>query len=358
MFPYWQNGELVINSTGASVGGQYIAWRYSPVSNTINITIHVTSFPSRYLNPGIDIFSPNVGDQILDTLGGFYWLLVDFYGGQVQFHSLSGGAEMLATSLPQPNPNYPFTFSVILTENSAGNVTVQSIYINGTAYTINLNTPFPWSQIGYVGIRGDINNVFYVSYFAVTPAPYGGVEQFVDNVESTCWGVLPYWQNGQLVVNSYSISVTVTNSQPIATQAPFDQFLNITESQMASVLGSSLASQLWQQAMSYHFLNLLFTLNGKPLYAWIQWYTSSWVAVWVKLPNGIPASSSVTINIHFTNSIQYPYTGIAPQLTPTYGQYDNGEYVFLFYDNFAGTSLNTSKSVSYTHLTLPTKRIV
>jgi len=112
---------------------------------------------------------------------------------------------------------------------------------------------------------------------------------------------------------------------------------------MASVLGSSLASQLWQQAMSYHFLNLLFTLNGKPLYAWIQWYTSSWVAVWVKLPNGIPASSSVTINIHFTNSIQYPYTGIAPQLTPTYGQYDNGEYVFLFYDNFAGTSLNTSK---------------
>jgi len=39
----------------------------------------------------------------------------------------------------------------------------------------------------------------------------------------------------------------------------------------------------------------------------------------------------------------YPYVGEAPQLSSTYGQYDNGNYVFLFYDNFAGTSLNTSK---------------
>ena len=41
------------------------------------------------------------------------------------------------------------------------------------------------------------------------------------------------------------------------------------------------------------------------------------------------------------NSIQYPYTGIAPYLTSTYGQYDNGENVFNFYDNFAGTTLKS-----------------
>jgi len=39
----------------------------------------------------------------------------------------------------------------------------------------------------------------------------------------------------------------------------------------------------------------------------------------------------------------YPYVGEAPQLSSTYGQYDNGNYVFLFYDNFAGTTLNTNK---------------
>ena len=161
-----------------------------------------------------------------------------------------------------------------------------------------------------------------MSYFGVSPSPYGGVEQFVNNVESTSWNVLPYWQNDQLVINSYSISVTVSNSQSIATPAPFDQFLNITESQIAS---------LWQQAISNHFLNLLFQQNGQTLYAWVQNYTSSWVAVWVKLPNGIPASSSVTINIIFTNSIQYPYTGIYAAVYPGY---DNGVNVFTQYGYF------------------------
>jgi hypothetical protein len=39
------------------------------------------------------------------------------------------------------------------------------------------------------------------------------------------------------------------------------------------------------------------------------------------------------------------YWGEAPQLSPTYGQFDNGARVFLFYDNFVGTSLS-SKWVS------------
>ncbi len=55
--------------------------------------------------------------------------------------------------------------------------------------------------------------IFYVSYFGVSPAPYGGVEQFVDNVESTSWKVLPYWCMGELVVNSTGAS---TSGQYIA----------------------------------------------------------------------------------------------------------------------------------------------
>ena len=184
VLPYWQNGELVVNSSIAGTGGQYIAWKYPPISNVINVTIHVTSFPVYNRNPGIVVYSPNIGDQPGDR-GGFYALLVDFYGGSIFFHSPTSIYEGLYLSLPQPNPNYPFTFSVILTENSAGNITVQSVYINSTAYSVNVNIPFPWSQIGYVGIRGSFSNLFYVSYFGVSPAPYGGVEQFINNVEST-----------------------------------------------------------------------------------------------------------------------------------------------------------------------------
>ncbi len=64
-----------------------------------------------------------------------------------------------------------------------------------------------WNQIGYVGIRGDVGNIFYVSYFAVSPAPYYNAEQFVNNVEATSWKILPYWENGELVINSTGESV-------------------------------------------------------------------------------------------------------------------------------------------------------
>jgi hypothetical protein len=36
-------------------------------------------------------------------------------------------------------------------------------------------------------------------------------------------------------------------------------------------------------------------------------------------------------------------TGEAPQLSSTYAEYDDGANIFNFYDNFAGTVLNTSK---------------
>jgi len=53
--------------------------------------------------------------------------------------------------------------------------------------------------------------------------------------------------------------------------------------------------------------------------------------VWVRLPNGIRASSSATIDIYFTNSIQYPYTGIYSAI---YSGYDNGANVFIQYGYF------------------------
>jgi len=134
-------------------------------------------------------------------------------------------------------------------------------------------------------------------------------------------------------------TITITNNQANPTPSPFQQLLNLN---LSSILSSS--SQL---------LNLEFCLDAKcntPLYAWIESYNTnlSTVYIWVNLPTSIPANSSITIYMFVRNSIQYPYTGMAPQLTSVYAQYDNGENVFTFYDNFAGTSLNTNKWVSYT----------
>jgi hypothetical protein len=212
---------------GASAGGQYIAWKYSPISNVINVTIRVASFTSAKSNASIAVYSPNIGNQQNDGNTSFYALFVDFYGGSIYFHSpTSSNWVQLYSSLPQPSTSYPFTFTVILTESSAGNVTVSTVYINSTAYSVNVNTPFPWSQIGYVGIRGDSGNVFYVSYFGVSPAPYGGAEQLVNNAESASWKVLPYWYRGELVVNSTGASA---GGQYIAWKySPISNVINVT----------------------------------------------------------------------------------------------------------------------------------
>jgi len=85
----------------------------------------------------------------------------------------------------------------------------------------------------------------------------------------------------------------------------------------------------------------------QPLYAWYETPTT----VWVLLPNGVPANSS--INIYFNvGTPDGVYTGMAPYLSPTYGQYDNGASVFNNYWNFAGTSLpsgwNSAETASLT----------
>jgi len=125
-------------------------------------------------------------------------------------------------------------------------------------------------------------------------------------------------------------TITITNSQPDPTSSPFQQLLILN---LSSILSSS--SQL---------LNLQFCLDPlcqTPLYAWIEQNSLTNVYIWIKIPTSIPANGSLTIYMFVRNSIQYPYTGIAPNLTTTYAQYDNGENVFTFYDNFAGTTLSS-----------------
>ena len=134
----------------------------------------------------------------------------------------------------------------------------------------------------------------------------------------------------QITTSITTYTITITNSQSVPTPSPFQQLLILN---LSSILSSS--SQL---------LNLQFCLDPlcqTPLYAWIEQNSLTNVYIWIKIPTSIPANGSLTIYMFVRNSIQYPYTGIAPNLTTTYAQYDNGENVFTFYDNFAGTTLSS-----------------
>ncbi|QJF12339.1 putative viral structural protein [Acidianus rod-shaped virus 3] len=141
---------------------------------------------------------------------------------------------------------------------------------------------------------------------------------------------------GGIPVTAYAI--TITNSQSDPTPSNFQQLLSLN---LSGIISSS--SQL---------LNLKFCQDincNTQLYAWIEYYTSdlSTVYVWVLLPGGVSANSSITIYMQVANTNQYPYTGINSYYNTSY---DNGANVFDAYMNFMGTSPIPSNYSKYTNL--------
>ena len=146
-----------------------------------------------------------------------------------------------------------------------------------------------------------------------------------------------------LVSVNPSVAISITNNQNIETPSPFQQMLVID-------------SRNYPQINS-NWNNVEFTTGsyatGTPLQAWVESNASSsstHTIVWVNLPYSISGYGSTTI---YMNVMPTPVmssggpTGEAPQLSPTYAEYDNGASVFNFYDNFRGTSLSSS----WTHTT-------
>ncbi|MFP3279062.1 MAG: DUF2341 domain-containing protein [Candidatus Micrarchaeota archaeon] len=116
------------------------------------------------------------------------------------------------------------------------------------------------------------------------------------------------------------VPITLTNSQSSATPSPFQQMIQINEGNYANYI-----------AYNGNIANFEFyTQSGQILPAWIESNNSGTLTVWVKLPNGIPASSSLTIYLGFasktTNLLSNSGTtgiGEASQLSLSYGQYDD-----------------------------------
>jgi len=140
------------------------------------------------------------------------------------------------------------------------------------------------------------------------------------------------------------LAIPITNNQNVATPAPFQQLvqLNLVNYSQLSGVASDLS-------------NIYFSSDEagqNKLYSWRETpasltSTQTW---WVLLPNGIPASGTITIYLQVSSStaLDGVYTGEAPQLSSTYGQYDNGAKVFTNYWNFAGTSVPSSWTTSGT----------
>ena len=145
------------------------------------------------------------------------------------------------------------------------------------------------------------------------------------------------------VLTSYE-PVTITNSQPSATPNPFQQMVNFTSSDSG---WTSISTSNFGQNVEF------FYYNGTVIPSWLESYSSSNAIWWLKIA-AIPAGSFETVYVGFaptsTNLFNTVNDGEAPQIpcgsTPTsscsnYAEYDDGNNVFNFYSNFAGTSLSS-----------------
>ena len=156
----------------------------------------------------------------------------------------------------------------------------------------------------------------------------------------------------------YRVPITLTNSQASNTPAPFQQALTVNSLNYTTYLAPNLDNVLF------------FYANGTIIPSWLESgklgngtvINSNTLAnklnqsvaslYWLKLVNGIPANSAITIYMGFEPSTisvlnKSASIGEAPQLTSIYAQYDGGKGVFTNYWNFNGTTLPAGWNIAY-----------
>ena len=280
------------------------------LGDIINSTNMVMIGGSNYITPSAtsDQFDVNAW---ANSRGGWY------YNGKV---ALLNGAQNVST-------NGTYIAQVIIKNTSSITAsiltTTYSVDNNMTASETNYNNPVFYLTLGNPG-PGSPNNIIHANWVRVRAYPPSGV--------------MPSISFGQAVipasVENYA-KIAINNSQSAATPQPFQQMINMT-------------SSAYKGYAAPNFQNIeFFYPNGTLIPSWLENYSYSKNALyWIKT-GSIPASSSITIYIGFasnsTNLFNNKTTGEAPTLSPNYGEYDDGANVFNFYDNFAGTSLNTTK---------------
>ena len=132
------------------------------------------------------------------------------------------------------------------------------------------------------------------------------------------------------------VPITITNSQLTPTRAAFQQLVKVDS-----------AAYLDWEAPNLQNVEF-FSLNGTVITSWLESGNSSRsrsTIYWLNLRGPIPGGSKVTVYMGFastgSNLLNDRTTGEAPQLSPGYGEYDDGARVFLYYSDFAGSSLPT-----------------
>lgn len=137
-------------------------------------------------------------------------------------------------------------------------------------------------------------------------------------------------------LSSYFVPITITNSQSTPTQDDLQQLINVDFASYENYLASDVGNVRFFNSSNFVVTN--------ELPGWLENYTGTTgsastatsSSVWLSLVGTvIPASSSTTIYMVFepiSTEFDGGYWGEAPQLSSTYGEFDNGANIFLYYN--------------------------
>ncbi|MFP3317217.1 MAG: archaellin/type IV pilin N-terminal domain-containing protein [Candidatus Nanopusillus sp.] len=231
---------------------------------------------------------------------------------------------------------------IIFTDNYGNTISV-----NGSNIICNNRNIIPSGSNSLCYI---INNYFcyysYTDYIKSTNFVYNGINYNYEILNNNKFNII-------YLPNSSSYPMIIYNTQSISTLSPFQQDIAICNgninvgSNFAYVNNATLFNEINPNGQNVLFFNP--NSNQLLYYSWYEGqlsngstYCDVW---WINIPQRILANSNVTIYMYIGNSSSnyysqyYPYVGETPQLSPTYAEYDNGNYVFNYYWDFAGTSL-------------------
>lgn len=134
----------------------------------------------------------------------------------------------------------------------------------------------------------------------------------------------------------YYVPITLINAQSSPTPAPFQALVHVNSVAYSGYEAGNLRNVEF------------FNADGSVVSSWLESGNSNSATdsvYWLRIDGGIPAYSSVTVYMGFastlTNLLNNQATGMAPQLTSSYGQYDDGQSIFNYYTRFGGLSGNT-----------------
>ncbi len=232
-----------------------------------------------------------------------------------------------------------------------------------TATVIGGNTPYTYNFLVYNSL-GLVANALYTGVssttntFTFTQNSIWGTGTFTYNLIVTDNTPISITDNGQTYTASSAVTcvntlpapstvpsgivayvpVVLCNEQPSATEAPFQQQLTVNSLNYTSYEAGGLTNVEF------------FYSNGIIDNSWLETNNSNTATssiYWLNLANGIAANTNSVVYIGFaplsTTLLNNAVTGEAPNMSTSYSQYDDGANVFNLYDNFAGTTLNSSK---------------